>query len=1089
MAEENTEKLKFGVDLDPKQVLRSATLLEKGMTQRFKKIQKSEEGVNKKLNEYIKRVGQSKRTFGPVLSNQLKLQQNTAKAISNARQEIIKSKAAVALYSGEVGVLRKEMSAQLAMVERLSKIDKDASDEQKKTASKELGDAKEILDQKKKALALKEKELKTSQDALKSATDQKKALGGALGRGRERAKQAAEQLKMPKNLFVEAAREGGTELLKPFASFARKDLAGFMKEGATLAISSLRGAQKIGKMKTDGAEMGGMLKMVGGLGKAISPLLDMVSKFAPMLKLAGSFALGLVQLFVGAEAAATDFNKEVLATSGSAGFLKRNAGDVTKSVRDSTEYMHDLYAQTAQVKNLMRGMSKEMQSATIAQLGAEGQDLPRLDRQLQTIRESSTTAAKSLTDMSDVTFQAIAYSRQFGVSLNEITQLQGEMMTEIGMGLTTVRTSFAEVDRAAEQAGVQAGKFFGIIRSFSADLSLFTLRMADVTKLMSVLGKTMSPRNAQKFLQTVSQQFKGASLMDRTRSVMLGGKGEMKGIAQGDMERRMAAMGADLSTAVGRDITAELQTKIKGGDTQEIAAFLSQFGDKISGAQAEAVFDAARMQSKLATNDTIDIASAIKDASPIAAIEMLQQISEKRFGKSLEDLTGVQRIAIENMAGINDEQIDQMYKMTAALLKTKTDLAHKLSTGAALTETETDMLKKLGVDAKSASAAQEVLGKDSNSIWNSMDTSQQDLLKSADKTEEFQTRTTSLQTSIADRMGQLVDFVITKFYTLVMSIYDAIMGLWDSFGGMFGVSGPSKEAKLQQQLTKGDVLAGFAKAAEEKAFLEERLKGTTHVGERKEIEDRLKVLEPLAKLKGTTKQDLLGLADKNISAGGRKVRMGESGAAKQIESWQAQIAAAGLSGGKAPSTTSGGGMPTESAQEDTTKSVDKVAKTLKKGVPLAKPSTDYSKAVEDSTLGAIRQGLFEYYMYSGLDRTMVSAGLASGAFTPANFGAQILGGAQEFGSPQAALANLVAPNAEGGIVASITNGAANVSRLPPGEGWASVGPGEKILPAGARGGGGGTTKIELELKGDLRRFVDARVVDGAANFERNKRLR
>jgi hypothetical protein len=76
------------------------------------------------------------------------------------------------------------------------------------------------------------------------------------------------------------------------------------------------------------------------------------------------------------------------------------------------------------------------------------------------------------------------------------------------------------------------------------------------------------------------------------------------------------------------------------------------------------------------------------------------------------------------------------------------------------------------------------------------------------------------------------------------------------------------------------------------------------------------------------------------------------------------------------------------------------------------------------------------------------------------------------------------------MVTSIANGVANVSKLPPGEGWTSIGAGEKILPAGGRGGGGGGgVKVELELKGDLRKFINARVVEGAAQFEKNKRFR
>jgi hypothetical protein len=102
----------------------------------------------------------------------------------------------------------------------------------------------------------------------------------------------------------------------------------------------------------------------------------------------------------------------------------------------------------------------------------------------------------------------------------------------------------------------------------------------------------------------------------------------------------------------------------------------------------------------------------------------------------------------------------------------------------------------------------------------------------------------------------------------------------------------------------------------------------------------------------------------------------------------------------------------------------------------------------------------------------------------------LMGGMTSGETPEGVLAKQLAEaNQAGGIVASISGGKANLSRLPPGEGWAAIGMGEKIVPAGAGGGGGGNVKVELALKGDLGRFISARVVEGAAQFERDRRLR
>src|SRR6185369_9735703 len=100
---------------------------------------------------------------------------------------------------------------------------------------------------------------------------------------------------------------------------------------------------------------------------------------------------------------------------------------------------------------------------------------------------------------------SVAYSRAFGVPLQEINTLQAEMMTEMGASLDDTTLAFQQMTKAAEDSGISANKFFGMIRGVSQDLSLWGTRMEDAVKLLGRLGQVMSPRNAQKFMQTAAQ--------------------------------------------------------------------------------------------------------------------------------------------------------------------------------------------------------------------------------------------------------------------------------------------------------------------------------------------------------------------------------------------------------------------------------------------------------------------------------------------------------------------------------------------------------------------------------------------------------
>ena len=70
---------------------------------------------------------------------------------------------------------------------------------------------------------------------------------------------------------------------------------------------------------------------------------------------------------------------------------------------------------------------------------------------------------------------------------------------------------------------------------------------------------------------------------------------------------------------------------------------------------------------------------------------------------------------------------------------------------------------------------------------------------------------------------------------------------------------------------------------------------------------------------------------------------------------------------------------------------------------------------------------------------------------------------------------------------------ANVIKPPPGEGFASVGPGETILPAGARPGGGTTNNIDVAVQGgaygaDFSAFLKARIADAIYEYDRRRKF-
>lgn len=146
----------------------------------------------------------------------------------------------------------------------------------------------------------------------------------------------------------------------------------------------------------------------------------------------------------------------------------------------------------------------------------------------------------------------------------------------------------------------------------------------------------------------------------------------------------------------------------------------------------------------------------------------------------------------------------------------------------------------------------------------------------------------------------------------------------------------------------------------------------------------------------------------------------------------------------------------------------------------------YSKAMEGSVLAAVRTALFEYYLYKDLNQQDVLASMSAGGLTGRSMSSAMSqwqqGGGT--GSPIEALR----PNAAGGVVTTVGDGLARVTAAA-GEGLASVGKGERILPANARGGGN-TFQINVSGVGgqDLARIIEAKVIDGVHEYKRRERF-
>ena len=378
-----------------------------------------------------------------------------------------------------------------------------------------------------------------NKQAVKEAQERAKgeiaAANEAFDHRRKKAEELSDEIKKQARDAADDMKSAFQDSLSSLKSKDAFGLAGSLAKGMKAGTSRAGlGLQSVGAKAADkGAAMGGIggtaLKGLGAFADKAGGLLQIFTKIGPLVGTLSSSILGIVKLFLDVDATGKAINKELLEGASTADTFAKSGWDTQKGYDSLSSTLQEVKDQAYGVgMNLSMGTSAKDHLAVINVLKREGLTLQGLKDQLDSNAQSADKTTRSVSSFADVTKMSIGYSRLLGVSIDEIGTMQSEMMTELGESLGQTKLEFSRMTDAANESGIAANKFFGIIRGVSADLSLYGMRLKDVTKTMSMLGKVMSPRSAQKFMQALTGTFKdqGASVM--TKLALLGGTGAQK---------------------------------------------------------------------------------------------------------------------------------------------------------------------------------------------------------------------------------------------------------------------------------------------------------------------------------------------------------------------------------------------------------------------------------------------------------------------------------------------------------------------------------------------------------------------------------
>lgn len=959
-----------------------------------------------------------------------------------------------------------------------------------------------------------------------------------------------------------------------FSSFFSKDLKGLIENSGKASgklfgwalKKGASGAMKGGKALSErGEAMGGgggaAMKMMGGVMSKMGGAFSTLAKLGPILASMSTVLLAVVKIMIDAEAQAKQFNKDLLQGASTTEFLARNAGDADAAYQDLRGTLGQIRDAAFDAKqNLAWGINADDHKAIYETLRSEGVSLASVAAQAK-------VAGQSVKDFSsELVHTNVAFSRGIGVPLQEISSFQAEMMTSLGMSLDTTKLAFSQMTRSASESGIAANKFFQIIRSVSTDLSLYNTRMEQAVKTLKLLGKVMDPKNAQKFMQSITQAFKTMGQDDRLKVALLaGGKGAQ--IVQKDIKNKEKNLNKDIADALGqKGDEAEAAIAKRLADPKLAKGLWKEVEEKAKdklGTLRESSLELG-IDKRASKNGVYGQAFAMENLGVGASLDMMKAAiapwggGDLRHGAGSLDMTKM----AENM-GIGTTELRGMMKVEQAVEDQKNAL---------LDRAQTDE-EKAKINAMST-----------QDIIDSMSEEEQKILEDSSKTEiDFAKKQGDLTQSLLDKLGVLVDFVMNEIYNVMQGIFDAVCSIPGvSIGkGMkdaratnnkelikaFGTEDTNKalaDSALVKSMNKAfDDLrtAGerYTSAQNEKMILQN--KGPLSAEEEKRMADLDKEMETIRSQTQTARnvRDSMlsampksafgngaesafadaGLTEEqriqayNSMMGGSTAKMAltDAGASgdqindllRKLPIWTNNVDSAGGSRAKmlgdAGKLLEEGGYYTTEQKRIDEKQAASAEDTAKATSDLHKDATNdgtrfssnflnnaYADTIEKSTLAAMRQALFEYYMYSEIeDRQQVVDYMSTNGMDPQGFAKYISDSAQGLNNKPAmtamdaiggtdTIAGGEAPqkklkaNASGGLVTNTSSGLAEV-RAAGGEGLASVGVGERIIPAGGKSG---TGDINIQVNGvggnDLARMVRATVIDTVAEYKRRERF-
>lgn len=536
-------------------------------------------------------------------------------------------------------------------------------------------------------------------------------------------------------------------------------------------------AARSAKMTGPGAAKGAaQAAQMAKMGQTLAAVGKAVAGFAAV----AAVIVTLVKLFADLESKIKDMNKAMLDSAGAADFGMGYADIVGGKLASTLEELRN--ETTSLNTNFMRfRASAEEQQRILAQFNQAGLTFARMNEQ---IAEGS----KFMKNFSDVTAIALTYSRNLGVSTDEIAQRMGAFAFETGASLEEVAQGFSIIQREAMVAGFMTKRFYSTIVEVTSGMAYYGVRIEETTKLLSSMDKLMGEALGPEMMKEIVGRGKEMGAEDRLREIILKNPefvAEQYAKAFGRKQQELARdFGKDLTSVLEQGETLEdflalpeqaIRQRLIGRlSAPEIERFT-----QASVLRRAGMGDAAAMQRGRAFGgpglEMALAASATEVFGGLRIDEVFRQISAGEITQeagfaALESVTGK---SLDQL-----EKLNSLFSNAEASLSRMQEIAQKEPSQRSEEDQEFLQEMKDVFDATIDESTRTIMRGDQQ-IEDALDLATGSTVDSSEELQEQMTKDQKIASEISRNITGLNDIMKQTINAILNDIYDGIMSIYE----------------------------------------------------------------------------------------------------------------------------------------------------------------------------------------------------------------------------------------------------------------------------------------------------------------------